>query len=224
MVKIMIVDDHAVVRHGLKLLLEAERGFEVVGESGDGFEAVRQAEALKPEVMIVDLMLNGLNGIEVTRQVSKAGKSRIIIFSLYGNEHYVLDAMRAGAMAYVLKDCDLTELLRAIRQVMAGHRYLCSQLTDLVVDIYAQSGKAAKKDPYETLTVREREVLHLAAQGYTNSEIAGRLHISRRTVEIHRANMIRKLGLRVPHVNLARYAVERGFVKPLAAAGSSKPA
>lgn len=214
MVKIVLAEDHAIVRQGLKSLLESEQGFQVVGETGDGLEAVRLSEQLHADVMIVDLMLKGINGIEVTRQVSRSpGKSKVIIFSVYSNEHYVLDAVRAGAMGYVLQECDVGELLVAIRQVMAGHRYLCGPLADLVVDVYAQSGKAAKKDPYESLTSREREVLHLAAQGYTNAEIASRLYISRRTVEIHRSNMMRKLGLRRPHVNLALYALELGIVQ-----------
>lgn len=223
MVKIILADDQIIVRHGLKSLLESEHDIQVVGETGDGLEALRLAETTHPDIMILDLMLKGLNGIEVTRQISRRpAKTKVIIFSSYGNEHYVLDAVRAGAMSYVLKECDLGELLQAVRQVMGGHRYLCSSLTDLVVDVYAQSGKAAKKDPYETLTAREREVLHLAAQGYTNAEIAARLFISRRTVEIHRTNIIRKLGLRVPHVNLVHYAVERGIVKPLSLANQEK--
>jgi DNA-binding NarL/FixJ family response regulator len=216
MIKLVIVDDHAVVRQGMKSLLEAESDFQVLGEAGDGFEAIRLVEKLKPDVLLLDLMLDGLNGIEVTRQVSKISpRTKVVIFSVYGNEHYAMDAMRAGAKAYVLKESDLGELLQAIRQAIAGHRYLSSPLTDLVVDLYTESGKAAKADPYETLTAREREVLQLAAQGHTNSDIATQLRISRRTVEIHRSNMIRKLGLRVPHVKLAQYALQRGIVKPM---------
>lgn len=216
MVRIVVLDDHAIVRHGVRKLFETQSDFQVVGEAAEGLEGIRMAETMHPDVMIVDLMLTGVNGIEVTRQVTRfPGHTKVIIYSMYDHEQYVHEAMSAGAMGFVLKGVDSQDLIVAVRQVMAGHHYLSGPLADLAVDIYVQSGPAKKKDPYSSLTPREMEILRLAAEGYTNKEIAARLCISHRTVELHRTNMIRKLGLRVPHIGLGRYAVERGLVPDL---------
>lgn len=215
MVKIILADDHEVVRHGLRSLLETEPDFEIVAETGNGLEAVQFVERLQPDVLVLDLMMPGINGIEVTWQVNKRSlKTKIVIFTFYGNEVYVLDALRAGAKAYVLKEASSNELVRAIREVVAGHRYLSPPLPELAIEAYLKKSESATTDPYDTLTSREREVLHLAAQGLTSAEIAARLFISRRTVEIHRTNMIKKLGLRVPHINLIQYALKRGILQP----------
>lgn len=212
---IILADDHEVVRQGLRSLLEVESDFEVIGETGNGLEAVQLVERLQPDVLILDLMMPGINGIEIARQVTKrAAKTKIVMFTFYGNEVYVLDALRAGAKAYVLKESASTELIRAIREVVAGHRYLSVPFLDLAIDAYLKKAEATTTDPYETLTSREREVLQLAAQGLTNSEIAARLFISRRTVEIHRANLMRKLGLRTQYIQLIQYAQQRGLLPP----------
>lgn len=214
MTSIVLADDHHVVRQGLKALLEKEPDFEIVGEAGDGLETVQLVEKLLPNILVLDLMMGGINGIEVTRQVIKrAPKTAVVIFSIYGNEAYVLEALRAGAKAYVLKESTLSELVRAIREASTGHRYLGPPLPELAIEAYLQKSEVNVRDPYDTLTTREREVLHLAAEGFTNAEIARRLYISRRTVEIHRANMIRKLGLHTPH-QLVQYAVQRGILQP----------
>lgn len=212
MTTIMLADDHAVVRHGMRILLEAEPDFQIIGETGDGLEAVKMAESLQPDVLVLDLVMNGLNGIEVCRQVCKRSpRTKIVVLSMYGNEGYVVEALQSGAKAYVLKDSTADELVRAIREVLSGRRYLSSPLSEQTIETYLQKATATTFDPYETLTSREREVLHIALQGSTSTEIARRLSISRRTVEIHRGNMMRKLGVHT-QTQLLRYAAKRGIL------------
>ena len=214
MISIVLADDHHVVRQGLRALLETEADFRIIGEAGDGLEAARLVENLQPNVLVLDLMMGGMNGIEVTRQVSKRSpKTTVVILSMHNNEAYVLEALRAGAKAYILKESSADELVRAIREVSAGRRYLGPPLSERVIDTYLRKAESSMLDPYDTLTTREREVLHLAAQGSTNAEIAARLFISRRTAEIHRTNMMRKLALHT-QTQLVRYAMERGILLP----------
>lgn len=209
---IVLADDHHVVRQGLRSLLEAEPDFSVVGETSDGLKTVRLVKRLQPDVLVLDLMMPGLNGVEVTRQISqRSSQTRVIILSMYANEAYVLEALRAGAAAYVLKESTSTALVHAIREAIAGRRYLSPPLSERAIEVYTQKAESASLDPYETLTAREREVLHLVAEGHTNAEIAERLFISRRTVETHRANMMHKLGLR-NRIELIRYALQRGIL------------
>lgn len=212
MTTIALADDHQVVRNGLRVLLEAEPDFSVVGEAGDGLEAVRLVERLQPDVLVLDLMMPGLNGLEVARQVSqRSPQTRVVILSMYDNEAYVLEALRAGAAAYVPKESTSAELVRAIREAVAGRRYLSPPLSERAIEIYIQKAESAALDPYETLTAREREVLHLVAEGHTNAEIAARLFVSPRTIETHRANLMRKLGLHT-QTDLIRYALRRGIL------------
>jgi len=212
MTTIALADDHQVVRNGLRVLLEAEPDFSVVGEAGDGLEAVRLVERLQPDVLVLDLMMPGLNGLEVARQVSqRSPQTRVVILSMYDNEAYVLEALRAGAAAYVPKESTSAELVRAIREAVAGRRYLSPPLSERAIEIYMQRAESAALDPYETLTAREREVLHLVAEGHTNAEIAARLFVSPRTIETHRANLMRKLGLHT-QTDLIRYALRRGIL------------
>lgn len=211
---ILLADDHPIVRHGLRTLLEAEPDFHIVGETDDGLETVRLVEHLQPDVLVLDLMMPSLSGLEVTRQVCRrVPKTRVIILSMHANEAYVLEALRHGAMGYVLKETSAAELVRAVREVVAGRRYLSAPLSERAIEAYIQKASEGILDPYETLTTREREVLHLAAEGHTNAEIAARLTISPRTVEVHRANMMRKLGLRT-QTDLIRYALRRGILPP----------
>ena len=212
MTTILLADDHAVVRHGLRILLEAESDFRIAGETGDGMEALRLAESLQPDILVLDVVMNGINGIEVARQIAKrAPKTSIVMLSMYGSEGYVVEALQAGAKAYVLKDSSADELVRAIREVMSGRHYLSPPLSEEQIESYRHKTTATALNPYDTLTSREQEVLHLALQGCTSTGIADKLSISRRTVEIHRGNMMRKLGVHT-QTQLLRYAAQRGIL------------
>ena len=212
MTTIVLADDHHVVRQGLRALLEAEPGLRVVGDTGDGLAVPELVERLKPDVLIVDVMMPGLNGLEVTRRVSRRSpQTHVVVLSMHANEAYVLEALRAGATAYILKDSTSDELVRAVQNAVAGFRYLSPPLSELAIEAYVKKAEANTLDPYEMLTAREREVLHLAAEGLTRAEIAERLSISPRTVETHRANLMRKLGIR-NQSELIRYAFQKGIL------------
>lgn len=209
---IVLADDHHVVRQGLRALLVAEPGLQVIGEAGDGLEALAVVERLKPQVLVLDLMLPGLHGLEVARQVARRlPQIRVIILSMYANEAYVLEALRHGAAGYVLKGATATDLVRAVHEVVAGRRYLSPPLSEHAITAYIEKAEASPPDRYKLLTTREREVLQLAAEGYTNAQIGDRLSISTRTVETHRANMMQKLGLR-SQTDLVRYALQHGIL------------
>jgi DNA-binding NarL/FixJ family response regulator len=212
MTTIVLADDHPIVRQGLRSLLEAEPDFRVVGEAADGIEAVQQVERLRPNVLVLDLMMPGLSGLEVTRQVSQRfPQTRVIILSMHANEPYVLEAVSNGATGYVLKKSTTEELVQAIREVLAGRRYLSPPFSEEALKPYLQKTPASPEDPYELLTPREREVLHLVAAGHTSAEIAQRLVVSPRTVESHRANLMRKLNMH-HQADLIRYALQRGIL------------
>jgi two-component system response regulator NreC len=213
MTTIALADDHHIVRQGLRRLLEDEPDFQVVGDTGDGLEALQLVERLQPDVLVVDLAMPGLSGLEVTRQVcQRSPQTRVIILSMYANEAYVLEALKNGAAGYVLKESSGVDLVLAMREALAGRRYLSPPLSEHAIEAYLKKVDTGPPDPYETLTAREREVLHLAAEGHTNNQIAKRLSISPRTVETHRANLMRKLGLN-NHAELIRYALGRGILK-----------
>lgn len=210
---IVLADDHHVVRQGLRALLETEPDFTLVGEAGDGLEAVRVTERVKPNVLIADLMMPGINGLEVTRQVSeRTPQTRVLVLSMHANDAYVLEALKNGASGYLLKNSAASDLIRAVREVSAGHRHLSPAISERAIELLVQKTQASTLDVFETLTTREREVLQLAAEGHPNTEIAERLFISSRTVETHRANLMRKLGLE-NHTDLILYAVRRGIIQ-----------
>ena len=209
---IVLADDHHIVRHGLQTLLETEADFRIIGQAGDGLTAVKLTERLKPDVLIVDLMMPGINGLEVTRQVcQRAPHTRIVMLSMHANEAYVLEALRCGASGYVLKDSSAADLLQAVRAVVTGQRYLSGPLTERAIAAYIYKAQDAVLDVYETLTTREREVLQLVAEGRTTAQIAAALAISPRTVETHRANLLHKLGVKT-QADLIRFALRRGIV------------
>jgi DNA-binding NarL/FixJ family response regulator len=211
-VTIVLADDHHVMRQGLRLVLEAQEHFQVVAEAGNGLDAIALVERFNPCVLIVDVMMPGLNGLEVTRQVrQRASRTRVIVLSMYSSEAYVLEALRHGAAGYVLKEAQADELVHAVHEVAAGRRYLSPPLSERAIEAYLQKAQDTGLDPYETLTTREREVLQLAAEGRTNSDIAAALYISPRTVETHRAKVMRKLGLQ-HQADLIRYALQRGLL------------
>src|SRR5437879_1976265 len=177
---IVLAGDHLIVRQSLRALLEAEPDFRVIGEAGDGSQAVQLVERLRPQVLVLDLLIPGLSGLEVARQVrQRTPETRVIVLSMHANEAYVLEALRHGAAAYVVKETSSTELVQAVRAVVAGRRYLSPPLSERALEAYARRVQATP-DLYETLTTREREVLHLAAEGRGNSEIGARLSISPR--------------------------------------------
>ncbi len=212
MTTIVLADDHQVVRQALRALLETEPDFHVIGEAGDGLETVRLVERLQPDSLVLDLMMGDINGLEVTRQVSKRSpRTRVVILSMYGNEAYVVEALRVGARAYVLKESSSGELVRAIREAVAGRHYLGPPMSEQAIKTYMQKTESTMLNPYDMLTTREREVLHLVVQGCSNAEIGRRLYISPRTVEIHRANMMHKLNLST-QAELIRYALQRGIL------------
>jgi DNA-binding NarL/FixJ family response regulator len=212
MTTILLADDHHLVRQGLRTLLEAEPDFHIVGEAGDGLEAIRLVEQHRPEVLVLDLIMPGLNGLEVARRVRRRSpQTRIVVLSMYYNEAYVLEALEAGATAYVLKQLPVDELVHAIGEATAGRRYLSPPLSELAIAAYTAKLRSGTADLYATLTPREREVLQLVAEGYSNAEIAARLVLSPRTVERHRSNVMDKLGLH-SRADLVRYAVQRGIL------------
>ena len=212
MTTIVLVDDHQIVRQGLKILLEAEADFTVVGEAADGLVGMDLVRKLNPDVLVVDLNIPGLNGIDVVRSVKTDYPDiKAIVLSMHSSEDYVLPAFAHGASGYVLKDSCVEDLVLAIRQAFAGNRYLSPQLAERAIDAYLHTGRNSSVDLYETLTQREREVLQLSAEGYSYGEIAERLIISPRTVETHRTNVMRKLGL-TTLPDLVRYAIRRGLV------------
>ncbi len=212
MIKVVLADDHHVVRMGIKALLESEADIRVSGEAGSGAEAVTIAGQLKPDVMIVDLMLADMSGLAVVRQVrKKSPHTASVVLSMYGNDCYVVEALQAGACSYVLKDSSPEELVRAVREASLGRRYLAPPLSDRAIEAYLQRSEESRLEPYDMLTSREREVLHLAAQGFTSSNIAERLFISPRTVEVHRARVMQKLGLR-NRTELIHFAIRRGII------------
>lgn len=216
MITIVLADDHPIVREGLRALLAAEPGYSVVGEAADGLTAARLVEQLQPAVLVVDLMMPGLGGLEVTRLVrGLVAPPQVVVLSIHADEIYVLDALRSGAAAYVLKENDTAELIMAVRAVAAGQRYLSPPLSERAIDSYIRQSHATPIDAFELLTAREREVLKLTAEGCTSAAIAAQLHISPRTAETHRANLMRKLGLH-GQAELARFALQRGILSPSA--------
>ncbi|OGN87920.1 MAG: hypothetical protein A2Z74_04330 [Chloroflexi bacterium RBG_13_46_9] len=214
MINIMVVDDHQVVRQGLRSLLKVESDFRVVGEAAGGFEALSMAASLHPDVIIIDLVMNGISGIEATRQMSKTCPGAgIIIFSMLATEYYVLEALRAGARGYISKDSSPEELIRAVREVAAGHHLLISSVLDRTIDFFMRIVNNNFADPLQNLTAREREVLYLSAQQKTCPEIAKTLFVSPRTVEAQRTSIMRKLGLKNQR-ELIGFAFERGILTP----------
>lgn len=208
---IVLADDHHVVRQGLRALLEAAPDLAVVGEAADGAAAVEMTVRLVPDVLILDLVMPG-NGLEVLRQVmQQAPRTRVIVLSMHSSEAYVVEALKAGASAYVVKDATASDLARAVREVTAGRRYLSPPLSERAIDAYASRALAATAEPHEALTARETEVLRLAARGLSLQQIALELSISPRTAETHRANFMRKLGLH-SQTDVVRYAIRHGIL------------
>jgi DNA-binding NarL/FixJ family response regulator len=215
-IRTVIADDHPVVLRGLYELLDREDDCEVVGEAEDGLAAIDMIVRLKPQVAVIDVQLPNLNGLEVARRARvDSPETRVVMLSMYAEEAYVLDALRQGALAYVLKASTTTDLIAAVHAAAAGRRYLSAPLSERGIDEYLERAQAADQpiDRYSLLTNREREVLELLARGITYAEIGEKLAISPRTVETHRANLMRKLGLKT-QADLFLFAIKRGFIAP----------
>lgn len=212
-ITILLADDHRVVREALRALLDAEGEFQVVGEAADGLTAADLTESQKPDVLVLDLQLPELNGLDVLRRVTRRSpRTRVVVLSMHATEEHVIAALKHGASAYVTKDASAAELATAIRTVVAGERYVGSPFSGKAVEEYVGRAEGSVPDPYQTLTGREREVLQLAAEGRSSAQIAERLRISPRTAETHRANALKKLKLH-GQTNLVLYAVERGILQ-----------
>lgn len=211
MIRILIVDDHAIVRAGIRVLLQLQPEFEVVGEAEDGQEALRQVQQLAPDIVLMDIGMPGMDGLAATRAIlQNYPQVRIIALTQHENREYVLPTLRAGAKGYVLKRAPDDTLVRAIRTVAAGGSFLDPRVADVVTASLRQQG-AAPGDPLETLTEREREVLQLLASGKTYQEIADTLFISVKTVDFHRTNLMRKLNL-TNRAELIQFALKRNLL------------
>jgi DNA-binding NarL/FixJ family response regulator len=212
-IRILLADDHAILRRGLRALLERESELEVVGEAADGRETVKMAEELSPDVVVLDVTMPNLNGIEAARQICGQGKpTAVLVLSMHSDEGYVLRALRAGARGYLLKEAVESELILGIRAVASGKAYFSPEVSRLLVEDYVQGlNKRGLEDRFDLLTTREREVLQLLAEGRSAKDIARLLDLSIYTVETHKSNLMQKLGLH-SMAELILYAVRRGII------------
>jgi DNA-binding NarL/FixJ family response regulator len=213
MTTVIIADDHEIVRRGIRTVLEAEGTYRIVAEASDGLAAAQDAERLKPDILFLDLRLPRLHGLEVLKQVrTSSPRTKVIVLTMHNDEPYVIESLRAGASAYLLKGSESVEITAALKEVLAGRRYLSAPLSEWAITVLT-SKAADDSDPSSRLTHREREVLQLAAEGFTTTEIAEKLFIGSRTCESHRANLMRKLGLQT-QTDLVRYAIRKGLIQP----------
>jgi DNA-binding NarL/FixJ family response regulator len=210
MITAIIADDHEIVRRGLRSLLESHN-CKLVAEAADGLAAAQAVEKLKPNLLFLDLNMPRLHGLEVLKQARTSSPgTRVIVLSMHNDEPYVIEALRAGASAYLLKGSESEDIAQALKEVMAGRRYLSAPLSEWAINALT-TRVAETSDPLSTLSPREREVLQLATEGYGNPEIAEKLFISPRTAETHRTNLMRKLGLQ-SQTDLVRFAIRKGLL------------
>ncbi len=208
--RIVVVEDQSIVREGLCSLLEGSREFDVVGVAGDGRSALGLINQLRPDIVLMDICMPDLNGIEATRQlVADRPSIKICILSVQSDHHVVAEAMKAGASGYVLKDCAFAELLQALEVVAAGKVYVSPDVMGGVVQGYLRDTPHERSDAFALLSAREREVLQLLAEGHTNKTVSERLHLSVKTVESHRGNIMRKVGAKTL-ADLVKFAIRSG--------------
>ncbi|MEW5956781.1 MAG: response regulator transcription factor [Chloroflexota bacterium] len=210
-IKVLLAEDHTIVRKGLRSLLDNETEIQVVGEAEDGQQAIQKTVQMLPDVVVMDITMPVLNGLEATRQIKKlCPQVKVVVLTVHSTEEHIFQILRAGASGYVVKQGAVNELIEAIQTAYRGETYLSPAISRQVVDEYDRRAEATK-DRYDKLTGREREVLQMIAEGRTNREIAGRLHITIKTVEAHRAHLMDKLGLR-SIAELTRYALRKGMI------------
>lgn len=211
-IRILLADDHTILRDGIRSLIEDEPDMEVVGEAEDGLSVVKLADSLKPDVILMDLAMPLLNGLEATRQIRKSNpNAKILILTMHENEEYIRQVLANGAMGYILKDAAARELLGAIRSVNKGEVVLSPAITRLIVTDYLRWGDLSAQDTSDGLTDRERQILQLIAEGYTNKQIAEILSISIKTVQAHRLNLMKKLDLH-NRGELIKYAIQKKII------------
>lgn len=212
-IRIVLADDHTVMRRGLRLLLESHNGFKVVGEASNGREAVEQADLLKPDVVVLDVAMPNLSGIEAAQRIAAAHpQTAIVVLSMHSDEGYVLRALKAGAKGYLLKDSAEADLIDAIRAVHQGKAFFSPEISNMLVEDYVRELRTrGVEDSYELLTSREREILQLLAEGQSNKEIATMLNLSLYTIETHRRNLQDKLNLH-SLAELILYAVRKRVI------------
>ncbi|PWH19423.1 MAG: DNA-binding response regulator [Anaerolineae bacterium] len=211
-IRILLADDHTILRDGIRSLIEDEPDMEVIGEAEDGITAVKLADSLRPDVILIDLAMPLLNGLEATRQIRKnQPRAKILILTMHENEEYIRQVLAAGAMGYILKDAAARELLSAIRSVHKGEVVLSPAITRLIVTDYLRWGDLSAQDSTDGLTDRERQILQLIAEGYTNKQIADILSISIKTVQAHRLNLMKKLDLH-DRGELIKYAIQKKII------------
>jgi len=210
-ISVFLADDHPVVRNGLQLILQAEADINVVGEAADGHEAVRRVEKAKPDVVVMDIAMPGLNGIEATKKIRVAcPEARVLILSMHATAEHIYQALQAGAQGYLLKESAGEEVIKAVRALCKGKRYLSEKISETMVNDYLQQRALdKKKSPLESLSEREREILQLAAEGKSSAEIGRVLFLSPKTVETYRSRMMQKLGIR-DHAALIKFAIQYG--------------
>jgi len=212
--RIVIAEDHRILREGLQALLSSHPEFEIVGQAEDGLEAIRCVESLSPDLILMDLSMPRMNGLEAIQDIKKrCPNTRIVVLTVHKTEEYILATLKAGADGYILKDANHTELALAIKNVLGGKRYLSPGISEKVIEGYLEGKKSRQPaSAYEMLTQREREILKLIAEGYKNKEVANYLCISLKTVEKHRANLIKKLDLHNAAA-LTVFAMEKGLIE-----------
>ncbi|HLE77923.1 MAG TPA: response regulator transcription factor [bacterium] len=212
--RIVIADDHSIVREGVRMILATQRDFDVVGEAGSGEEALDLIETLRPDVVVMDISMPGIGGIEATAQVKQRHPSiNVLALTMHEDESYVFRLLRAGASGYVLKRAAATDLVAAVRAASRGEAFLYPSVArDVIADYLRRVEAGEEKERYDGLTSREREILTLIAQGLSNQEIARNLYISIKTVQTHRAHILEKLGLH-DRTELVRYAIRKGLIE-----------
>jgi DNA-binding NarL/FixJ family response regulator len=211
MIRVLIADDHGIVRSGLRMLLDRHSDLAVVGEAADGVEALELSQSKRPDVAVLDVSMPRMTGLQAAREIrAHVPDTRVLLLSMHDDERYFLEGLDAGAAGYVLKRAADTDLIDAVRTVAGGRTFLSGEAQRALMDEWLVTGET---DPDDPLTPREQEVVKLIAEAYTNRQIAETLSLSEKTVESHRANLLAKLGMR-DRVELVRYAIRRGLVEP----------